>query len=118
MGSVDFVFADDAGIDLRKIKVGYSPAWFGSVDFGSTRDATGHDLNGLVPANTGHLAGLEAMRASGVELVEVWLPYLPLASQMIGISTCRERVCQYVSFSMVAGSLRKKCNFQEHRKCA
>src|SRR3546814_2912821 len=70
IGSVDFGFAYDAGIDLRKIKVGYSPAWFGSVDFGSTRDATGHDLNGLVPANPGHLAGLEAMRASGVEMVE------------------------------------------------
>src|SRR3546814_5050513 len=41
IGSVDFGFAYDAGIDLRKIKVGYSPAWFGSVDFGSTRDATG-----------------------------------------------------------------------------
>src|SRR3546814_20734470 len=79
IGSVDFGFAYDAGIDLRKIKVGYSPAWFGSVDFGSTRDATGHDLNGLLPANPGPLAGLEAMRAPGVGLVEVRLPDMPLA---------------------------------------
>src|SRR3546814_15233178 len=45
-------------------------------------DVCSSDLNGLVPANPGHLAGLEAMRASGVEMVEVRLPDLPLASLM------------------------------------
>ncbi|MDB5584929.1 MAG: Amidase [Bradyrhizobium sp.] len=79
IGSVDFGFAYDAGIDLNTIKVGYSPAWFSSVGF-SGRGRASDDVGGQVPASPGHLAGLEAMRTSGVELVEMHLPDLPFAS--------------------------------------
>jgi Asp-tRNA(Asn)/Glu-tRNA(Gln) amidotransferase A subunit family amidase len=81
IGSIDMGFAYDADIDLADIKVGYSPDWFKTVGFGH-RDGDGHNLDGLMPVSPGHLAGLAAMRASGVEMVEVRLPDLPFASLM------------------------------------
>lgn len=79
VGSVDFGFTYDANIDLGRIKVGYSREWFRATGYGS-RDGGGHNLSGMMPASPGHLAGLAAMRATGVEMVEVQLPDLPLAS--------------------------------------
>src|SRR3546814_15749142 len=35
------------------------------------------------------------------------------AEKQIGRASCRERVCQYVSISVVAGSLKKKKNYSQ-----
>src|SRR3546814_14301267 len=39
---------------------------------------------------------------------EQWIAPLATALQQIGRASCRERVCQYVSISVVAVSLKKK----------
>ncbi|WP_315723492.1 amidase [Sphingosinicella rhizophila] len=76
IGSIDFGFEYDSEIDLSKIKVGYSPKWFDQVGFGSDVAGT-TDLTGMISTSRGHLNGLAAMQASGVEMVEVELPKLP-----------------------------------------
>src|SRR3546814_13772042 len=46
-----------------------------------------------------------------LDIVNVTLPYIAMAvniSIKIGRASCRERVCQYVSISVVAVSLKKK----------
>lgn len=67
--SIDMGFAYDSEIDLRRIRVGYSPSWFESIGFGP--DA--------VPVSAAHREALRVLRGLGVELVEVSLPELPVA---------------------------------------
>jgi Asp-tRNA(Asn)/Glu-tRNA(Gln) amidotransferase A subunit family amidase len=61
-------FSYDASIDLRRVTVGYSPAWFEQIGFGP---------GASVPASPAHHAALEALRGIGVRLVEVSLPSRP-----------------------------------------
>src|SRR3546814_15678492 len=47
-------------------------------------------------------------RAAGQLRQRLELPLEPAALRQIGRASCRERVCQYVSISVVAVSLKKK----------
>ena len=58
-------FSYDAGVDLRKLKVGYSKKWFEQVGFGP---------GSSVPASQAHHDALKALGELGVQLVEVELP--------------------------------------------
>ena len=69
--STDMGFEYDAGIDLKALRVGYSKRWF--ERFGFARAAS-------VPVSAAHLAALEALRALGIQLVEVELPDYPYTS--------------------------------------
>jgi Asp-tRNA(Asn)/Glu-tRNA(Gln) amidotransferase A subunit family amidase len=66
--SVNMGFAYDAAIDVRTLKVGYSPAWFERVGFGPGAD---------VPASEAHHRALAALKDLGVQVVEVALPKRP-----------------------------------------
>jgi Asp-tRNA(Asn)/Glu-tRNA(Gln) amidotransferase A subunit family amidase len=69
--SVNMGFTYDASIDVRKLKVGYSPTWFERVGFGPGAD---------VPASEAHHHALAALKELGVQLVEVSLPKRPYAA--------------------------------------
>ncbi|MEO8450758.1 MAG: amidase [Gemmatimonadota bacterium] len=69
--SIDMGFSYDAGLDLRKLKVGYSKKWFEQVGFGP---------GASVPASPAHHAALKALGDLGVQLVEVELPPAPRAA--------------------------------------
>ena len=66
--SIDMGFDYDAGLDLRTLRIGYSPDWFREVGFGP---------GAAVQVADAHLEALEALRALGVEMVEVELPPFP-----------------------------------------
>ncbi len=66
--SIAMGFDYDAHIDLRGIRVGYSPAWFEQVGFGP---------GASVPASEAHLNALETLSGLGVSMIEVELPVLP-----------------------------------------
>src|SRR5262249_33733375 len=66
--SIDMGFSYDGNIDVRRLKVGYSPDWFKEVGFGP---------GATIPASEAHLHALEAMRSLGVQIVEVKVPPLP-----------------------------------------
>ncbi|MCY3547446.1 MAG: amidase [Gemmatimonadetes bacterium] len=66
--SIDMGFDYDAGLDPSTLRVGYSPDWFREVGFGP---------GATVPVADAHLEALEALRALGVEMVEVELPAFP-----------------------------------------
>jgi Asp-tRNA(Asn)/Glu-tRNA(Gln) amidotransferase A subunit family amidase len=66
--SVDVGFFYDGGLDVTKLRVGYSPGWFERVGFGP---------GASVPVAQAHRNALEALRGLGVELVEVELEPLP-----------------------------------------
>lgn len=61
-------FSYDAGLDLRGLRVGYSPAWFERVGFGPQAS---------VPAGAAHRDALAALRELGPTLVEVALERRP-----------------------------------------
>ncbi len=69
--SLPYGFAYDAGLDLRRLRVGYSPAWFERVGFGPAAS---------VPASAAHHRALEVLRELGPTLVEVELPPRPYLS--------------------------------------
>ncbi len=66
--SIDMGFDYDAGLDLRTLRIGYSPDWFREVGFGP---------GAAVQVADAHLEALEALRALDVEMVEVELPPFP-----------------------------------------
>ena len=66
--SIDMGFDYDAGLDLRTLRIGYSPDWFREVGFGP---------GAAVQVADAHLEALEALRALDVEMVEVELPTFP-----------------------------------------
>lgn len=66
--SIDMGFDYDAGLDLRTLRIGYSPDWFREVGFGP---------GAAVQVADAHLEALEALRALDVEMVEVALPPFP-----------------------------------------
>ena len=66
--SIDLGFEYDGGLDIRRLKVGYSPKWFEQVGFGP---------GASMPAGKAHLNALEVLKGLGVGLVEVELPPFP-----------------------------------------
>ncbi len=66
--SIDMGFDYDAGLDLRTLRIGYSPDWFREVGFGP---------GAAVQVADAHLEALDALRALDVEMVEVELPPFP-----------------------------------------
>ena len=66
--SIDAGFAYDAATNLRTLRVGYSPKWFGQVGFEDQQTAQ---------AATAELQALQALRDLGVTLVPIELPDLP-----------------------------------------
>src|SRR3546814_15820232 len=61
------------------------------------------------PYAVGARAFKQALEAESKGRVEVQLfPNRALGDEKIGRASCRERVCQYVSISVVAGPLKKK----------
>ncbi len=69
--SIDMGFEYGADIDIRRLKVGYSPHWFEEVGFGP---------GSMVPASAAHRQALEALASLGVELVPIELPDLPYSA--------------------------------------
>jgi Asp-tRNA(Asn)/Glu-tRNA(Gln) amidotransferase A subunit family amidase len=68
INAFDEGFSYDAGLDLKSLRVGYSPRWFERVGFGPEAS---------VPVNAGCLKVLDIARSLGVDVVEVELPDLP-----------------------------------------
>jgi Asp-tRNA(Asn)/Glu-tRNA(Gln) amidotransferase A subunit family amidase len=66
--SIEMGFEYDAGLDLKRVRVGYSKRWF--ERFGFARAAS-------VPVSEAHHAALKALGDLGVQLVEVELPNYP-----------------------------------------
>jgi Asp-tRNA(Asn)/Glu-tRNA(Gln) amidotransferase A subunit family amidase len=69
--SIDMGFSYDGAAPVRGLTVGYSPKWFEQVGFGP---------GASVPASEAHHRALEALRETGVKLVEVALPPLPYSA--------------------------------------
>jgi Asp-tRNA(Asn)/Glu-tRNA(Gln) amidotransferase A subunit family amidase len=66
--SIDMGFDYRAALDLSRLTVGISPAWFQQVGFGP---------GASVPASEAHHAARRALEALGVKIVEVALPSRP-----------------------------------------
>lgn len=66
--SFDWGFDYDADLDLKAIRIGWSPRWFERV---------GYSPLGGKPVAAGCLAALETLKGLGVTLVELDLPDLP-----------------------------------------
>lgn len=80
--SIDMGFSYDANIDIRKLKVGYSPGWFEEVGFatGTSSKPRGSGAAvspGSAPASAAHHHALDALRTLGVQLVPLDIPALP-----------------------------------------
>lgn len=69
--SIPMGFSYEGGMDLRRLRVGYVPAWFESAPFDPRR-----------PFQTSppQVRVLDELRALGVQLVEIALPDLPAAA--------------------------------------
>jgi Asp-tRNA(Asn)/Glu-tRNA(Gln) amidotransferase A subunit family amidase len=74
--SIDMGFAYDAAVDLKKLRVGYSPEWFKRSSYALKDLARKSDLADSVPVTVEHDA-LAALEQLGVTLVPVALPDLP-----------------------------------------
>jgi Asp-tRNA(Asn)/Glu-tRNA(Gln) amidotransferase A subunit family amidase len=79
--SIDMGFSYDANIDIRALKVGYSPSWFEEVGFAlgtssKPRAAGATPSPYSVAASAAHHQALDALRALGVQLVPLDLPSL------------------------------------------
>jgi Asp-tRNA(Asn)/Glu-tRNA(Gln) amidotransferase A subunit family amidase len=71
--SIDVGFMYDSSLDLKTLRVGYSPEWFKRI--------SGSDSGwGSVPVTSAELAALKALGDLGVKLVPVQLPDLPYAA--------------------------------------
>ena len=70
--SINMGFAYDSGIDLSRIKVGYSPRWWLREGFWSDSY-----LAGAVPIGAAQQSAFDTMKSLGVSMVEVELPALP-----------------------------------------
>jgi Asp-tRNA(Asn)/Glu-tRNA(Gln) amidotransferase A subunit family amidase len=68
--SIDKGFNYDPSIDLRKLRVGYSPKWFQQISF---------DAKGTATVSPAEQSALKALGSLGVTLVPVDLPDLPYA---------------------------------------
>lgn len=69
--SIEMGFAYDASIDLRQLRIGYSPKWFGQVGFNAQQKAAESSVE---------LNALQALRDLGVTVVPVELPDLPYSA--------------------------------------
>jgi Asp-tRNA(Asn)/Glu-tRNA(Gln) amidotransferase A subunit family amidase len=66
--SLDYGFAYDAALDVRKLRVGYSPKWFEQIGFNPDHTVT---------VSSAEHTALTALSDLGVTLVEVELPNQP-----------------------------------------
>lgn len=69
--SIAMGFAYDASIDLSRLRIGYSPKWFGQVGFNTQRKATESSVE---------RDALRALQDLGVTVVPVELPDLPYSA--------------------------------------
>src|SRR3546814_15676028 len=78
--------------------------------------AGGHPLSVLTAFVASPLTPLHPALSSGMvsAAVEAWMRKPTYRDFQIGRASCRERVCQYVSISGVAVSLKKKKNNKKH----
>jgi Asp-tRNA(Asn)/Glu-tRNA(Gln) amidotransferase A subunit family amidase len=74
--SIDMGFVYDAAVDLKKLRVGYSPEWFKRSSYALKDMARKSDVADSVPVTVEHDA-LAALKQLGVTLVPVALPDLP-----------------------------------------
>jgi Asp-tRNA(Asn)/Glu-tRNA(Gln) amidotransferase A subunit family amidase len=72
ISSIDMGFTYDGNIDIRRLKVGYSPGWFKQV--------VGYRPGSEAPTSDAHQHALEALRSLGVDLIEVEMPALPYSA--------------------------------------
>src|SRR3546814_13015611 len=89
---LDTVFSGD---DLRRLMLGEDSEAL------SRKTGLGSRLIAKAAAVTGLSANIGLVR----QATRQWMP---LGMNKIGRASCRERVCQYVTISWVAGSLKKK----------
>jgi Asp-tRNA(Asn)/Glu-tRNA(Gln) amidotransferase A subunit family amidase len=75
--SIDMGFAYDAAVDLKSLRVGYSPQWFKRSAYSLTDMPRESDATDSVPVTAVEHAALEALKQLGVTLVPVTLPDLP-----------------------------------------
>jgi Asp-tRNA(Asn)/Glu-tRNA(Gln) amidotransferase A subunit family amidase len=71
VGSIDAGFGYDASIDLRRLRVGYSPKWFEQI---------GVERRNECEVETAELTALEVLGDLGVTLVPIDLPDLPYSA--------------------------------------
>lgn len=76
-GSIDMGFTYDAALDLKKLRVGYSPQWFDRISYTLKDLQSEADTTDAVPVVAAERAALEALKELGVTLVPVTLPDLP-----------------------------------------